>query len=142
MTPEATLQRYARVFEELAPERLDDLAALVDEDVRFVDPFNDLSGREAFLEVFRHMFRRLQQPAFAVSDVALGREAGYLRWSMTFRGKPGGRLWQIDGLSELRFAEDGRVVAHIDHWDSGAQFYGKLPGLGWLIERVRRRVGH
>ena len=45
-------------------------------------------------------------------------------------------------LSELRFADDGRVVAHIDHWDSGAQFYGKLPGLGWLIERVRRRVGH
>lgn len=142
MIPEETLQRYARVFEELAPERLEDLAALVADEVRFVDPFNDLSGREAFLEVFREMFRRLEQPAFAVSDVALGQQAGYLRWRMTFRSKPGGKLWQIDGLSELRFADDGRVVAHIDHWDAGAQFYGKLPGLGWLIERVRRRVAH
>lgn len=142
MTPEETLERYATAFEEMTPDTLDDLGQLVGDDLHFVDPFNDLRGREAFLDIFREMFGRLQDPAFAVSDAAMGRQAGYLRWCMTFRTKPGGPLWQIDGMSELHFGPDGRVTAHIDHWDAGSKFYGKLPGLGWLIERIRRRLSH
>ncbi|WP_119168088.1 nuclear transport factor 2 family protein [Algihabitans albus] len=142
MTREEALRRYAKVFEDLTPDTLDDLGALVGDDVRFVDPFNELRGREAFLGVFREMFDRLQEPGFTVSDVALGQEAGYLRWRMTFRTKSGGRAWQIDGMSELRFGADDRVSQHLDHWDAGGQFYAKLPLLGWLIGQVRRRLSH
>jgi hypothetical protein len=32
------------------------------------------------------------------------------------------------------------VAEHIDHWDSGEQFYRRLPVLGWLIGLVRKRL--
>jgi len=46
----------------------------------------------------------------------------------------------LEGMSEIRFAPDGRIAEHIDHWDSGAQFYARIPVLGWLIGLVRNRL--
>jgi steroid delta-isomerase len=46
----------------------------------------------------------------------------------------------ITGMSEIHFAPDGRISEHIDHWDSGGQFYERIPVLGWLIRLVRKRL--
>ena len=43
-------------------------------------------------------------------------------------------------MSEIRFAPDGRVRAHIDHWDASREVYRKLPVLGWLIGLVAARL--
>ena len=40
----------------------------------------------------------------------------------------------------VKFAPDGRISEHIDHWDAAAQFYERIPVLGWLIRKVRRRL--
>jgi hypothetical protein len=42
-------------------------------------------------------------------------------------------------MSELRFAADGRVREHIDHWDAAAQVYERLPLIGGLMRLIRRR---
>ena len=43
-------------------------------------------------------------------------------------------------MSELHFDEAGTLRAHIDHWDAAGQLYEKLPGIGWLLRRIRRRL--
>ena len=43
-------------------------------------------------------------------------------------------------MSEVTLAEDGRVLAHIDHWDPAAQLYERVPVLGAVLRMIRRRL--
>ena len=128
------LDDYVAFFERISLDRLGDLDALVVPDVRFKDPFNDLRGvenmRAALAMAFEH-----GKPRFEVIDRARGSHAAYLLWRYTH-----GPGFALEGMSEIRFAPDGRIAEHIDHWDSGAQFYARVPVLGWLIGLVRNRL--
>ena len=131
-------RRYADAYEALAPDTIEGLCALVAPDVRFRDPFSDFTGRERLAAVFRHMFEGLNEPAFAVSDIAVGERGAYLRWDFRFAYR--GRAYRIEGMSEVHFGEDGLVTTHLDHWDSGSQVYLHVPVLGRIIGAIRRRV--
>ncbi len=136
----ASAQGYARAFEVLIPKTLPDLARLWTEDVVFRDPFNDVRGREASLAVFRHMYETTDDSRFDVLDVAVSDAGAYLKWRMTFRPKGKPETWAIEGMTELAFAADGRVSAHVDHWDAAGQLYEKVAGLGWLMRWLKRRL--
>jgi hypothetical protein len=131
---------YARAFETLTPETLPDLARFWIDDVVFKDPFNNAHGREEVLAVYRHMFETLDDPRFEVLDAAASDDRAFLEWRMTFRRKGKPEAWTIEGMSDLAFAEDGRVRAHIDHWDPAGQLYEKVTGLGWLMRVIKRQL--
>jgi hypothetical protein len=137
--PQAALAAYARFFETLTPERLPGLAALVTPDVRFKDPFNDVCGVDDMVRALETMYRH-GTPRFEVLDRATGAMGGYLLWRFTNDPGKGGTPLVILGMSAVDIAPDGRIREHIDHWDSGTQFYAKLPVLGWLIRLVNRRL--
>ena len=137
--PHAALAAYARFFETLTPERLPALAALVTPDVRFKDPFNDVRGVDDMIRVLKTMYCH-GTPSFAVLDTAIGNQGAYLLWRFTNDPGKGGQPLVIVGMSAVRIAADGRIQEHIDHWDSGSQFYERIPILGWLIRRVKRRL--
>lgn len=136
----APARAYAGAFEALTPETLPDLVRLWTEDVIFKDPFNHIHGHAASLAVYRHMYATTDEPRFKVLDVAGSETAAYLKWQMTFRPKGRPETWTIEGMSELLFAEDGRVRVHVDHWDAASQFYEKVAGLGLLMRFLRRRL--
>ena len=132
---------YARFFETLAPESLDRLDLLVCQDVRFVDPFNDVTGINRYRAVFHHMFETVDAPRFVILHTAMDGDVAFYRWRFTFRRKGGSAgNWIIDGMSEVRFRPDGLVREHIDHWDAAAQFYEKLPVIGIILRWVKRRL--
>lgn len=139
---EAAVAAYADFYETLTPDSLERLDALCAADVRFRDPFNDVTGVAAYRAVLADMFERVRAPAFEVVDWAVSGRVAYLRWIFTFTRRKGGSPWRIEGMSEVHFDGRGRVAAHLDHWDSGAQFYARLPIVGSLVEFVRRRVSH
>ena len=78
------IDAYVKAFTSLRPGNIDTLLALVEIDVVFIDPFNNLRGKAAFGAVFEHMFETTIEPQFTVSDVALStlrdRHVTYLRW--------------------------------------------------------------
>jgi len=139
---EAGAAAYAAFWDGLAEARLERLRELAAPGMRFVDPFNDVTGIERVLAVLRLSWEHASDVRIEVLHWALAGEVAYYRWRFHFRPKAlGGRQdWSIDGVSEVALAEDGRVLSHIDHWDAGSQFYGRLPVLGWIIGRVRRRL--
>ena len=134
----AATAAYIGALEGLGPETLADWRALCAPDVRFRDPFNDVTGLDAAEGVFRKMFEDVSQIRFRVSDSALSDRCAYLRWRFAFRAR--GRDWTIEGMSEVGFDDRGRVVRHIDHWDAATQFYETIPLLGGLIRLVKRRL--
>lgn len=135
---EQALAAYARFYETLSPDELDGLRGLVAPGVRFKDPFNDVRGVDALIRVTASMFR-FGRPRFEIIDRALSERAGYLLWRYTVDTAAGNpRI--IEGMTELRFDGEGRVVEHIDHWDAAGQVYEKLPLLGAVLRLVRRRL--
>lgn len=141
MNTDDRIAAYARCFETLRPETLDDLRPLIAEGIQFSDPFNRTVGAESFLAVFRHMFAATQDPRFVVGRREVLGATAYLHWQFSFG--LGRRRLTIDGISELRLDDDGRIAAHIDHWDAASQLYAKLPVLGpiqrWLARRFSAR---
>jgi hypothetical protein len=48
--------RYAEAFAQLTPDTLDQLCAMVSDQVYFSDPFNQITGKAGFRAVFDHMY--------------------------------------------------------------------------------------
>ena len=137
------IDRYAAAFAALTPETMDDLLATVSPQVRFTDPFNDVTGRAAFRAIFMHMFETCDAPRFHIIDIAHGTQTGsrraYLRWRMSgqLRSWPRTSL-DFEGMSEVHVGDDGLIVAHIDHWDSASQLLAHLPVIGTLLRPALR----
>lgn len=136
------LQRYADFFETLTPDSLRLLDELVTEDVHFRDPFNDIRGKAKMRAVFLRMYEDCTDIRFTVEGTLREEQEAFLKWTFHFRPRrfSGGRIWTAIGVSELHFTPDGRVSAHLDHWDAGSQFYARLPVLGPLVRLVRNRL--
>lgn len=144
MTPkpglEAAVSAYIAFYEELTPDSLVQLEALCAPAVRFRDPFNDVTGVAAYRAILARMFEDVAAPRFEVIDRALSGRVAYLRWDFSFQPRKGGAPWRIEGMSEVHFDDRDRVAAHLDHWDSGSQFYGRLPLLRHVIGLIRKRL--
>lgn len=68
---------------------------------------------------------------------------GYVQWDMIFihRKLAGGRPVTIAGVTFLRSDENGKVFYHRDYFDLGAMVYKRVPLLGRLITKIKRRLG-
>jgi steroid Delta-isomerase len=134
----ARCERYLSYLETLTPEKLVSLPNYVTDDVRFKDPFNDVTGIDAMRRVFDHMFRNVKDIRFSVRHVLGDQDYCLMTWR--FQGMLRGKPWAFDGTSMIRFAPDGRVAEHIDYWDAASEFYQRLPVIGPMISWVRRRL--
>ncbi|MFP4640121.1 MAG: nuclear transport factor 2 family protein [Guyparkeria sp.] len=134
----AALERLVAVMEELRADRLDTLETVYAPQARFVDPFNAVEGVPAIRGIFAHGFRQCPGMRFSVTARAVDGDHGLLRWRMRCGEEPGALV--IEGMTEVVLADDGRVLLHVDHWDPAAQIYERVPLLGWLLRRIRRRL--
>ena len=137
---------YVAFLEALTAARLPELSAYLAPQARFVDPFNDVTGREAVIRVFTKIFEDLTEVDFAGRDLAFSEGAcseGACFFAWTLRGRLRGsrRAITFEGVTELRLDDQGRVAAHIDHWDAASQLYARIPVLGSLLAVLRRRLG-
>ena len=135
---QAAVERYVAVMEALRADNLATLDTVLTPEARFVDPFNDVRGIEAIRAVFAHGFEQCPGMRFHVFARAVDGQHALLRWRMTCESASTDLA--IEGMSELTLAPDGRVAAHVDYWDPAAQLYERVPVLGWLLRRVRRRL--
>jgi len=135
------LVRYCALFAALRAEDLVRLPDFFTADVRFKDPFNDVRGIAAVQAVFAHMFAVTERPRFEILEQAMSGASGFVRWRFRFapRGRPQAER-EIEGVSRVLFAPDGRVVEHVDYWDPVGGLYDSLPVLGPVLRLLRRRL--
>ncbi len=136
MTP--PIERYVKFLETLSIKGLDVLSDYVTPNVRFRDPFNDVTGVENMRKVFIDMFEHVGPIEFTIIDSRGDFEVGVLVWK--FKAQLLKKSWVFEGTTVLRFAADGRVSEHVDHWDAARNFYERLPMIGWLLRALRRQL--
>ncbi len=138
MSPHA--EAYLAVLETLRADTLETLDPVTTPDVRFVDPFNDVVGRDAYKAVMRHMFDSVADIRFIPAGVCETEGRMMMRWRFEGRVRMLGS-WAFDGMSDVLFAADGRVRGHEDFWDAGRQFHERMPVAGPFTRLLRRRIG-
>jgi len=138
MTRVNSCELYIRLFEELSVERINGIEHFVSVNIKFKDPFNDLSGLSSFRLLLVKMLEDVKGLRFEVTHRTWAEDVLFLRWS--FQGKVKGHNWEVQGMSEIIFDEEGLVCQHIDHWDSGEQFYEKLPLIGSILRIIKRQL--
>ena len=134
----APIDRYAVFLQQMSVEDLDRLPEYVTSDVHFSDPFNDATGVNSMRRIFLEMFEQVGPVRLKVLMAKGDTKSGILVWQ--FHAKLRGKPWVFEGTSVIKFAADGRVSDHVDHWDAARHFYEHLPVIGWLISSVRRRL--
>ncbi|MFS8182763.1 nuclear transport factor 2 family protein [Pseudovibrio denitrificans] len=136
---ESTARQYALFFENVTPERIKEVHGLISDDVHFIDPFNDVKGRENFEKVFHKMYEDVQEPRFKILDLAWSGDLCFMRWDFTCEQKHLGN-WSVRGLTEVHFNAQSKVSAHYDYWDASRHLYRKLPIVGSMIKWIASRA--
>jgi len=137
-TPEDAIRDYVAALEAMRPGTIEAAVACCADDIRFTDPFNDVTGPAALRHVFKDMFDKVSDLTFTVDDCHGAGQSWLLRW--TYAGRMGslGHM-AIEGTSFIALDQDNRVCRHADYWDAGL-VYERIPVLGAAIRWLRRRI--
>lgn len=102
----------------------------------FKDPFNHVFSRDKIHYLFCEMFE-LDDAKFELIDHIQQENKLFITWNLyfSFRGKP----QSIHGSSYILVGEDGLVTSHLDYWDAAEQVYEKIPILGWVLRKIKKR---
>lgn len=133
-------QALITFFEHLQAADVAGLGRHYTEQAFFKDPFNEVHELAGVQRVFAHMFAALEAPRFEVLEALVQDDQCFLSWNFLFRLKGRAQERHIHGSSHLRFAADGRVAYHRDYWDAAEEVYEKLPVLGGILRRIKRRL--
>jgi steroid Delta-isomerase len=133
---------YRSFLETLTAAGIGGLDRLAASDIHYHDPFLDARGVAPVKRVFGRMFEEVDDPRYTITHCACDGDTCFLRWHFTCRPKTirKGHPWVVDGITEVRFDGDGRVIEHVEHWDAGEQVYERMPVVRSLIRWLKRRV--
>lgn len=104
--------------------------------------FNDTIATEVGIDAIEKYLLKTARGAESIKatpkDVAVSGADCYVRWTMEVRTKnlAGGQPTVTEGVSQLRFDEQGRIVLHQDFWNPAAGIYQHLPLLGPAIRYI------
>jgi steroid delta-isomerase len=141
MTHQDDLMHFIQFFETLSRENTRSLTELYTSDAYFKDPFNEVRGHAAIIDIFEHMFKQVDEPKFVVTSYILQSDEAFIVWDFLFRKRNKSRTEQrIRGSSHLRFGPDHRVHYHRDYWDAAEELYEKIPLLGSLMRFLKNQA--
>ena len=123
---------YLNLFSNLNKENIKKFDDLVVKDIIFIDPFNNIKGLDNFKKIFYHMFDTVEEPKFDIVDYAQNKDHIFLKWKMTFYAFKASQT--IEGMSDITLNKEGKVISHLDYWDSLNGIFIKLPFLGFLYK--------
>ena len=126
------INNYLNLFSNLNKENIKKFDDLVVKDIIFIDPFNNIKGLDNFKNIFYHMFDTVEEPKFDIVDYAQNKDHIFLKWKMTFYAFKASQT--IEGMSDITLNEEGKVISHLDYWDSLNGIFIKLPFLGFLYK--------
>ena len=139
------VKKYISAYESLSINNLDTLKNTFTNDIEFEDPFNKVNGKEEVIKIFSEMFEKIDNPKFQILELSYAQNFDkkltvYLKWILNGKFKRNKKSFAIKGVSEVKFNAQGKVVKHIDYWDSMTQLIVHLPYLGSLVKTFLKGI--
>jgi hypothetical protein len=140
---EAAIERFKDFLNPWTEENILSKVRLVyAENAYYNDALKEVIGIDAIEAYFRRGFKTLESCTFDFFDVAISGGDYYLRWvtDMRYKTFKKGRAFRSYGITHIRFDERGKVVLHVDYWDSASGIFEHIPLLGGLIRFIKGRL--
>lgn len=139
------LPKITAWFESLTPQTLDEIGEVYADDAHFKDPFNDVVGIDQIRAIYAHMFENLTNPRFEITQVIEQAERSgkasfhaFVAWQFKFDWR--GQSFDIPGGTRFAINDQQLVTDHVDYWDVAAGLYERLPLIGAVLKRLRKRM--
>ena len=126
------IKNYLSIFENLNLSNLTKFEDVLDNNVIFIDPFNQIKGTKNFISLFERNLKTIDNPKFIIINVTTFKEIYFVKWKMEFFAF--GKNQNIVGLSEIKINQFGLISYHKDYWDSFSEFYIKIPIFGFIFK--------
>ncbi|MBE2181441.1 MAG: nuclear transport factor 2 family protein [Chthoniobacterales bacterium] len=139
MEGKRAVSRFAGLYGDLTPANV---TAKVREVYAPNAWFNDTIATEVGIDAIESYLLKTAKGTEAVQakvqDVAVSGADCYVRWTMEVRAKnlAGGEPVITEGMSHLRFDDQGKIILHQDFWNPASGIYQQLPLLGPAIRYV------
>lgn len=135
------IKRYVEFFESLNKNTsFNKYEEIFVNTVYFEDPFQKTKDLKSLYKIFMHMYETLHEAHFVVKEIALTNNIAYIQWVFRYKRVKNQDFESFIGVSRVTFEQTGKVVSHIDYWDSATNIYEKIPILGSLINFVKKRI--
>lgn len=132
---------YAAFFEEIDKNTsIEVYRKIFDKNVQFKDPFHDIVGVDKLYKIFEDMYIKLDNPSFKVTEIVEQNNIAYLKWNFHFSFKGSNKDESFVGVSRVEFNKEGRVISHIDYWDSASNLYEKIPILSFFMKFIKSKI--
>ena len=142
MKKKNNISNYVKLFETLNLDNLNKFDKLLDKNIYFEDPFNQVYGIENFKRIFSNTLKKLDDVEFKVLNIISKNNIYIIKWEMIFFAF--NKNNSIFGLSEVTISTNKKIISHVDYWDSYNNFYVKIPVIGMLfkfvLNLVRKRI--
>lgn len=141
MLVDARIQAFLDYFNQLSSSSMNSTETIYHPQVEFIDPVQQIIGREALISYLKHGYQRLNYAKFTAEQAAVSGDTGFLSWQMRFSHPAIGNGKEIGvcGCSALRW-QDEQIIYHRDYYDLTEMVYQHLPVIGWLTAKVRQKM--
>ena len=134
-------QTYASFFENInSATPIHEYEKVLDINAKFKDPFHEVIGLEKIYHIFQDMYLKLDKPKFKIKEVVSQNDIAYIKWDFQFYFKNNKKEESFEGISRIEFNDKGKVISHIDYWDSAENVYEKIPILSFFIKLIKRKI--
>jgi hypothetical protein len=140
---EQLAKRFSDLFSSLTEENVGHLVGdIYAEDAYLSDTLKAVQGIDSIREYLIESGKAVESCQVQLNDLAQSRDNYYVRWTMEIRFKKlrKGQICRSQGISHLRFDEEGKITYHQDFWDSAGGLFEHVPLLGLLIRLVKNRL--
>jgi len=138
MMHQANLQNIVNFFENVSPQNVSAITELYDVNVYFKDPFNEVHGNLAIMNIFQRLFKQVDLPRFVIIKTIQQDADAFIVWDFEFSMRGNTMSQCIHGSSHLRFNPAGMVIYHRDYWDAAEELYEKIP----VLKKFMRFLKH
>ena len=137
-------EKSIQFFQDLDKHKLQLVDDFYAQEASFMDPLGKIQGRKSLKAYYEMMYEHVTEIQFNFTNTNSWEEHVYLHWTMIFKSKKlkKGKTIELDGLSYIKFNQDGKAIHHQDSFDIGSMLYEHIPVLGYFVKKIKKRLEH
>lgn len=135
------LEDYINFWEALNERSLFLLAKFAEDKIQFSDPYYEASRHTEMAYILEERLKGRFRVKYKLRHAAWVHDKPIvlLTWRVIEQKKKNSRPIEWDMMSEVHFSSRGRVMLQKDIWDTGAEFYERIPGVGAALKLFKQR---
>ena len=120
----------------------DNVQAVYASEAYFNDTIEEMNSNKEIAHYLSKSLKATEAVRIEVLDVARSGVDYYFRWVMDikFRNLNNSDWTQSEGMSQIRFDHEGKVLLHRDFWDAAGGLFAYMPVVGSLLRWIKGRL--